>query len=50
MMVNLLFIKMNSALVWISKIVTPEITDQINQYQDKEFTIEQQTPIRVLQR
>lgn len=39
-----------SALVWISKIVTPEIIDKINQYQDKELTIKQQTPIRVLQR
>jgi len=42
--------KTYSALVWISKIVTPEIIDKINQYQDKEFTIQQQTPIRVLQR
>ncbi|RGB25704.1 hypothetical protein C1646_801714 [Rhizophagus diaphanus] len=42
--------KTYSALIWISKIVTPEIIDKINQYQDKELTINQQTPIRVLQR
>ncbi|CAI2183396.1 1488_t:CDS:2, partial [Funneliformis geosporum] len=42
--------KTYSALVWISKIVTPDIIDKLNQYQDKVFTIQQQTPIRVLQR
>ncbi|CAG8598857.1 5108_t:CDS:10, partial [Scutellospora calospora] len=41
--------KTYSALVWISKKVTPEIIDEINKFHDG-FTIEQQTPIRVLQR
>ncbi|RHZ80312.1 hypothetical protein Glove_137g76 [Diversispora epigaea] len=41
--------KTYSALVWISKKVTPEIIEKINKHKDG-FTLEQQTPIRVLQR
>ncbi|KAF0381857.1 trna pseudouridine synthase pus10 [Gigaspora margarita] len=41
--------KTYSALVWISKKVTPEVIDEINKFHDG-FTIKQRTPIRVLQR
>ncbi|CAG8488695.1 9316_t:CDS:2, partial [Diversispora eburnea] len=41
--------KTYSALVWISKKVTPEIIEKINKHKDG-FILEQQTPIRVLQR
>ncbi|CAG8538815.1 17464_t:CDS:10 [Acaulospora morrowiae] len=41
--------KTYSALVWSSKKVTPDVIEKINVYKDG-LTIEQQTPIRVLQR
>ncbi|CAG8448758.1 21618_t:CDS:10, partial [Gigaspora rosea] len=41
--------KTYSALAWISKKVTPEVIDEINKFHDG-FTINQRTPIRVLQR
>ncbi|CAJ0751921.1 19683_t:CDS:10 [Entrophospora sp. SA101] len=38
-----------SSLIWVSKQITPELISQLNHYNDTSFTIEQQTPIRVLQ-
>ncbi|CAG8434886.1 12898_t:CDS:10 [Ambispora gerdemannii] len=42
--------KTYSALVCISKQITPEILDSINKYKTTGLTINQKTPIRVLQR
>ncbi|OZJ06032.1 hypothetical protein BZG36_01122 [Bifiguratus adelaidae] len=42
--------KTYSALVWISKPVTQDVMDKLNQHGASEFIIQQRTPIRVLQR
>lgn len=42
--------KSYSALCWTSNPVTQKMVDAVNAYNNKSFIIEQQTPIRVLQR
>lgn len=42
--------KSYSALCWTSKPVTQAMIDAVNEYNGKAFYVEQQTPIRVLQR
>ncbi|KAF9430557.1 putative tRNA pseudouridine synthase Pus10 [Podila epigama] len=42
--------KSYSALCWTSKLVTQAMIDAVNVYNNKSFIVEQQTPIRVLQR
>ncbi|GJJ75240.1 tRNA pseudouridine synthase 10 [Entomortierella parvispora] len=42
--------KSYSALCWASEPVTPTMIEAVNAYNNKAFIVEQQTPIRVLQR